>query len=21
MTEGVDACPRCRPDTELGLLD
>ncbi|WP_406383181.1 DUF6233 domain-containing protein [Streptomyces sp. NBC_00117] len=21
MTEGVDVCPRCRPDTELGVLD
>ncbi|MCX4648135.1 MULTISPECIES: DUF6233 domain-containing protein [unclassified Streptomyces] len=21
VTEGVDACPHCRPDTELGLLD
>lgn len=21
LTEGVDACPHCRPDTELGLLD
>ncbi|MCX4645876.1 MULTISPECIES: DUF6233 domain-containing protein [unclassified Streptomyces] len=21
MTEGVAACPHCRPDTELGVLD
>jgi len=21
VTEGVDACPHCRPDTELGVLD
>ncbi|MFE4574076.1 DUF6233 domain-containing protein [Paenibacillus chitinolyticus] len=21
LTEGVDACPHCRPDTELGVLD
>ncbi|MGX1129872.1 hypothetical protein RKD49_002062 [Streptomyces glaucescens] len=21
LTEGVDACPHCRPDTELGILD
>ncbi|WP_327577411.1 DUF6233 domain-containing protein [Streptomyces sp. NBC_00145] len=21
VTEGVDACPHCRPDTELGILD
>ncbi|MGW1949989.1 hypothetical protein ACWCRC_37500 [Streptomyces sp. NPDC001940] len=21
MTEGIDSCPHCRPDTELGLLD
>lgn len=21
LTEGVPACPQCRPDTELGLLD
>ncbi|MFE4671398.1 DUF6233 domain-containing protein [Streptomyces sp. NPDC056723] len=21
VTQGVDACPHCRPDTELGVLD
>ena len=21
LTDGVDACPQCRPDTELGVLD
>lgn len=21
LTEGVDACPHCRPDSELGFLD
>nr|WP_206326116.1 DUF6233 domain-containing protein [Streptomyces sp. N502] len=21
LTDGVDACPHCRPDTELGILD
>jgi hypothetical protein len=21
LTEGVEACPHCRPDTELGVLD
>ncbi|MGW0916508.1 DUF6233 domain-containing protein [Streptomyces sp. NPDC002784] len=21
LTDGVDACPHCRPDTELGVLD
>lgn len=21
LTEGVDACPHCRPDSELGYLD
>ncbi|MFD0034916.1 MULTISPECIES: DUF6233 domain-containing protein [Streptomyces] len=21
VTEGVDACPHCRPDTELGILE
>lgn len=21
LTEGIDACPHCRPDTELGWLD
>ncbi|MGW2082475.1 DUF6233 domain-containing protein [Streptomyces sp. NPDC001939] len=21
VTEGIDACPHCRPDTELGVLD
>ncbi|MFG2525041.1 DUF6233 domain-containing protein [Streptomyces sp. NPDC048527] len=21
VAEGVDACPHCRPDTELGVLD
>ncbi|MFB6679434.1 DUF6233 domain-containing protein [Streptomyces sp. NPDC056390] len=21
LTEGVPACTRCRPDTELGVLD
>ncbi|MFE4720864.1 DUF6233 domain-containing protein [Streptomyces sp. NPDC056728] len=21
VTEGVDACPHCRPDAELGVLD
>ncbi|MFF1595214.1 DUF6233 domain-containing protein [Streptomyces sp. NPDC058286] len=21
VTEGIGACPHCRPDTELGLLD
>ncbi|MFD7201278.1 DUF6233 domain-containing protein [Streptomyces sp. NPDC059893] len=21
LTEGVAACPHCRPDTELGALD
>ncbi|MFE6955643.1 DUF6233 domain-containing protein [Streptomyces sp. NPDC057696] len=21
VTEGVDACPHCRPDADLGVLD
>ncbi|MCX5357336.1 DUF6233 domain-containing protein [Streptomyces sp. NBC_00124] len=21
LTDGIDACPHCRPDTQLGLLD
>ncbi|MFD8774534.1 DUF6233 domain-containing protein [Streptomyces sp. NPDC059916] len=21
VTEGIDSCPHCRPDTELGILD
>ncbi|MEK0101254.1 DUF6233 domain-containing protein [Streptomyces sp. NPDC056121] len=21
VTEGIDSCPHCRPDTELGVLD
>lgn len=21
LTEGIDACPHCRPDSELGVLD
>ncbi|WP_327722800.1 DUF6233 domain-containing protein (plasmid) [Streptomyces sp. NBC_00490] len=21
LTDGVDPCPHCRPDTDLGILD